>query len=124
MRDAADAGPIEYVWCLSAVRLARIYAYQVILLDALARHGVSVSFLDTLRIEDDPQARLFIQVKGVIAEYDRAKIAERYRRRKLWCARAGESPISIRQPSSSGRRCCAGAPFAFPDLEAANCFVE
>src|SRR5262245_37328504 len=30
------------------------------------------------------------QVQGVIAEYERAKIAERYRRGKLWRARAGE----------------------------------
>ena len=67
-----------------------MYAYQVIVLDELARHGVSVSFHDTPMIEDDPQARLLTQVQGVIAEYERAKIAERYRRGKLWRARKGE----------------------------------
>ena len=67
-----------------------MYAYQVIVLDELARHGVSVSFHDTPQIEDDPQARLLTQVQGVIAEYERAKIAERYRRGKLWRSRAGE----------------------------------
>ena len=51
---------------------------------------MSVSFLDTPKIEDDPQARLLTQVQGVIAEYERAKIAERYRRGKLWRSRAGE----------------------------------
>ena len=30
-----------------------------------------------------PQARLLTQVQGVIAEYEKAKIAERYRRAKL-----------------------------------------
>ena len=90
LRDAAEAGHIESMWCLSADRLARMYAYQVIVLDELARHGVSVSFLDTPKIEDDPQARLLTQVQGVIAEYERAKIAERYRRGKLWRSRAGE----------------------------------
>ena len=90
LRDAAEAGYFEGVWCLSADRLARMYAYQVIVLDELARHGVSVSFYDTPRIDDDPQARLLTQVQGVIAEYERAKIAERYRRGKLWRARAGE----------------------------------
>ena len=90
LRDAAEAGYIEGVWCLSADRLARMYAYQVIVLDELARHGVSVSFHDTPMIEDDPQARLLTQVQGVIAEYERAKIAERYRRGKLWRARKGE----------------------------------
>ena len=39
---------------------------------------------------DDPQSVLLIQVQGVIAEYERAKIAERYRRGKLFRARAGE----------------------------------
>jgi len=30
LRDAAQAGLIERVWCLSPDRLARVYAYQVI----------------------------------------------------------------------------------------------
>ena len=91
LRDAAEAGHIEGVWCLSADRLARMYAYQVIVLDELSRHGVTVRFHDTPPIEDDPQARLLTQVQGVIAEYERAKIAERYRRGKLWRARSGEA---------------------------------
>ncbi|MDQ3209846.1 MAG: recombinase family protein [Actinomycetota bacterium] len=78
------------MWCLSPDRLARVYAYQVIVLDELARHGVAVFFADAPAIDDDPQARLLTQVQGVIAEYERAKIAERYRRGKLWRARAGE----------------------------------
>src|SRR5947209_10112131 len=90
LRDAAEAGVIEAVWCLSPDRLARMYAYQVIVLDELARHGVSVLFADAPALDDDPQARLLTQVQGVIAEYERAKIAERYRRGKLWRARAGE----------------------------------
>ena len=71
-------------------RLARIYAYQVIVLDELARHGVTVLFHDAPPLADDPQAQLLTQVQGVIAEYERAKIAERYRRGKLWRAGAGE----------------------------------
>ncbi len=90
MRDAAEAGQIDAVWCLSPDRLARVYAYQVIVLDELARCGVSVLFHDAPALNDDPQARLLTQVQGVIAEYERAKIAERYRRGKLWRARAGE----------------------------------
>jgi site-specific DNA recombinase len=90
LRDAAEAGVIEAVWCLSPDRLARMYAYQVIVLDELNRHGVRVLFTDAPALDDDPQARLLIQVQGVIAEYERAKIAERYRRGKLWRARRGE----------------------------------
>jgi len=90
LRDAAEAGLLDAVWCLSPDRLARIYAYQVMVLDELARHGVAVRFHDTPALTDDPQAQLLTQVQGVIAEYERAKIAERYRRGKLWRSRAGE----------------------------------
>jgi site-specific DNA recombinase len=90
VRDAAEAGQIDAVWCLSPDRLARVYAYQVIVVDELARCGVSVLFHDTPALTDDPQTHLLTQVQGVIAEYERAKIAERYRRGKLWRSRAGE----------------------------------
>ena len=66
LRDAAEAGLIEAVWCLSPDRLARAYAYQVVVLDELERFGVRVLFVDTPPL-DDPQARLLTQVQGVIA---------------------------------------------------------
>src|SRR4051812_13648893 len=90
LRDAAEAGALDTVLCLCADRLARAYAYQVLILDELERFGVQVHFLDGPAPGDDPQARLLVQVQGVIAEYERAKIAERYRRGKLHRARAGE----------------------------------
>ena len=91
LRDAAEGGLFEQVWCLSPDRLARAYAYQVLVLDELARLGVTVRFTDAPDLPaDDPQAVLLTQVQGVIAEYEKAKIAERYRRGKLFRARAGE----------------------------------
>ncbi len=91
LRDAAEAGVFELVWCLSPDRLARAYAYQVLVLDELARFGVAVRFTDAPDLAaGDPQATLLTQVQGVIAEYEKAKIAERYRRGKLFRARAGE----------------------------------
>jgi site-specific DNA recombinase len=91
LRDAAEAGLVERVWCLSPDRLARAYAYQVLVLDELARFGVSVAFTDSPGLAaDDPQATLLTQVQGVIAEYEKAKIAERNRRGRLFRARAGE----------------------------------
>jgi site-specific DNA recombinase len=89
LRDAAEAGTIDAVWCLSPDRLARAYAYQVLILDELARHQVPVLFADAPPL-DDPQARLLVQVQGVIAEYEKAKFAERERRGKLYRSRAGE----------------------------------
>jgi site-specific DNA recombinase len=71
LRDAAQAGLFEVVCCLSPDRLARSYAYQVLILDELARFGVSVAFADAPGLDqDDPQARLLTQVQGVIAEYE------------------------------------------------------
>lgn len=46
LRDAAETGLIDAAWCLSPDRLARVYAYQVTVLDELARHGVKVFFAD------------------------------------------------------------------------------
>jgi len=72
LRDAAEAGLFEVVWCLSPDRLARSYAYQVLILDELARLGVAVRFTDAPGLDEhDPQARLLTQVQGVIAEYER-----------------------------------------------------
>ena len=91
LRDAAEAGLIERVWCLSPDRLARAYAYQVLVLDELDRFGIGVVFTDSPGLAaDDPQSVLLTQVQGVIAEYEKAKIAERYRRGKLFRASAGE----------------------------------
>jgi site-specific DNA recombinase len=90
LRDAAEAGRFEQVWCLTPDRLARSYAYQILVTDELARHGVPVRYLDAPPLNDDPEATLLVQVQGVIAEYERAKIAERNRRGRLFRARAGE----------------------------------
>jgi len=89
LRDAAETGAIEAVWCLSPDRLARSYAYQILILDELARYRVPVRFTDAPPL-DDPQGRLLVQIQGVIAEHERAKFAERGRRGKLYRARAGE----------------------------------
>jgi site-specific DNA recombinase len=90
LRDAAEAGVLDGVVCLCADRLARAYAYQVLILEELERFGVTVRFLEGPALGADPQATLLVQMQGVIAEYERAKIAERYRRGKLYRARAGE----------------------------------
>jgi hypothetical protein len=59
LRQAASAGTIEAVWCLSADRLARDYAYQLLILDELAGHQVTVRFSDGTSVDD---ARLLAQL--------------------------------------------------------------
>src|SRR5438128_2528834 len=97
LRDQAEAGAFEAVWCLSPDRLARAYVYQVLVLDELDQFGVRVICSDAAAIDDAPQRRLLTQVQGVIAEYERARIAERTRRGRLYRSRAGEG-VSWKAP--------------------------
>ena len=53
------------------------YAYQMLVLDELERFHVRMLFSDAPTLDDDPQARLLTQIQGVVAEYERAKIASR-----------------------------------------------
>ena len=64
--------------CYSPDRLARRYAYQALLIDEFARAGTEVRFLKGPRAET-PEDELLIQFQGMIAEYERAQIAERTR---------------------------------------------
>jgi site-specific DNA recombinase len=88
LRDAAAAGAIDRVYVHSPDRLARKYAYQVLLVDELERCGAEVVFLNR-QLGQSPEDDLLLQVQGMIAEYERAKIMERCRRGKLHAARRG-----------------------------------
>jgi len=88
LRDQAAAGAIDRLYVLSPDRLSRKYAYQVLIVEELARCGVEVIFLNN-PIGKDPEENLLLQVQGMIAEYERAKIMERSRRGKQHAARRG-----------------------------------
>ena len=92
VRDLAAAGDIEVVLVHSPDRLSRKYAYPVLLIEELGRHGVETRFLDapsSATAED----QLLVQFQGMIAEYERAQILERSRRGKRHRARAGEISV-------------------------------
>src|SRR5262245_64747232 len=57
-------------------RLSRKYAYQVLLLEEFARHGVEIVFLQGPRAET-PEDVLLLQFQGMIAEYEKAQIRAR-----------------------------------------------
>src|SRR5215217_1516234 len=88
LRDAAAAGLLDRVYVHSPDRLARRYAYQVLLIDEFRRAGVEVVFLNRA-IGLSPEDYLLLQVQGMVAEYERAKILERSRRGKRHAARQG-----------------------------------
>jgi site-specific DNA recombinase len=88
LRDVIAAGAIDRLYVHSPDRLARKYAYQVLLVDEFQRMGVEVVFLNR-ELGRSPEDDLLLQVQGMMAEYERAKIVERHRRGKLHAARAG-----------------------------------
>src|SRR5690348_5131849 len=89
LRDAVRDGVVGIVAVLTPDRLARKYAYQVLLLEEFRRAGCAVVFLQH-PISDDPNDQLLLQIQGAIAEYERAVLAERFRRGKLQRAREGQ----------------------------------
>jgi site-specific DNA recombinase len=88
LRDQAAAGVLDRLYVHSPDRLARSYAYQVLLLEEFRRCGVEVAFLNR-PIGRSPEEDLLLQVQGMMAEYERAKISERSRRGKRHAARNG-----------------------------------
>ncbi len=88
LRDRAAEGTLDLIYVHSPDRLSRKYAYQALLLDEFARAGVEVVFLNHQGGES-PEDQLLLQMQGMIAEYERAKILERNRRGKIHRARKG-----------------------------------
>jgi site-specific DNA recombinase len=100
LRDRIADDAITTLYVHAPDRLARKYAYQVLLLDEFRKHDVTTVFLHgpSGRSAED---ELLVQVQGMIAEYERAKILERCRRGKIHRARQGSvNPMS-------------GAPYGF-----------
>ena len=88
LRDVIAARAVDRLYIHSPDRLARKYAYQVLLVDEFRRAGVEVIFLNRA-LGQSPEDDLLLQVQGMIAEYERAKIIERHRRGKRHAAQAG-----------------------------------
>src|SRR3954454_25339893 len=101
LRDAVAAGTVDRVYVHSPHRLARRYAYQVLLIDEFRRLGVEIMFLNRA-IGLSPEDDLLLQVQGMVAEYERAKILERSRRGKRHAAHQGR--ISVLSGAPYGYR--------------------
>ena len=108
LRDAAYAGEIDRLYVLAPDRLARRHAYQVVLLEEFARCAVEVIFLNHRATGDTPEEELLLQMQGMIAEYERAKILERTRRGKRAAATRGAVSVLT------------GAPFGYRYISKAD----
>ena len=97
LRDVAWAGGFTRLYVHSPDRLARKYAWQVLLVEELQRGGIEIVFLNrTLGVS--PEEDLLLQMQGMIAEYERAKIMERSRRGKRQAARRGSVSVLCAAP--------------------------
>ena len=100
VRDLAAEGELDAVLVYAPDRLSRRYAYQILLIEELARAGVETLFIRSPRATT-AEDQLLLQFQGMIAEYERAQIVERSRRGKRHRARQGQ--VSV----------LSGAPFGY-----------
>ena len=96
LRDQAAAGVIDRLYVLDPDRFSRKYAYQVLILEELTRCGVEVVFLHNPPGRG-PEENLLLQVQGMIAEYERAKIMDAV-------AGASSTPPATAQSTCSAAR--------------------
>jgi site-specific DNA recombinase len=113
LRDLAAVGAIDRIYVHAPDRLARNYAYQVLLLDEWQPANVELVFLNQ-SLGKSPEDDLLLQMQGIIAEYERAKFMERSRRGKrhaaqggllnvMSCAPFGYRYVSVRESGGKAR---------------------
>ena len=124
VRDLAAEGQIQVVLAYSPDRLSRKYAYQILLIEELARNGVETLFVKAPQ-GSSAEDQLLVQFQGMISEYERAQILERSRRGKRHRAQSGE--VSVMSGAPYGYRYVRktdDAPAAYVVLEAEARVVE
>jgi site-specific DNA recombinase len=124
VRDLAAEGQIQVVLAYSPDRLSRKYAYQILLIEELARNGVETLFVKAPQ-GSSAEDQLLVQFQGMISEYERAQILERSRRGKRHRAQSGE--VSVMSGAPYGYRYVRKtdeAPAAYVVIEAEARVVE
>jgi site-specific DNA recombinase len=96
VRDLAAEGELDAVLVYAPDRLSRRYAYQILLIEELARAGVETLFIRSPRATT-AEDQLLLQFQGMIAEYERAQILERSRRGKRHRAQQGQVSVPQRR---------------------------
>src|SRR6202049_2135250 len=67
VRDLAAEGQVQVVLAYAPDRLSRKYAYQILLIEELARHGVETLFVKAPQ-SASAEDQLLVQFQGMIAE--------------------------------------------------------
>lgn len=68
--------PVNYFVCLDPDRFSRSLFLQLLVTDEIERAGIQLVFVQH-NYESTPEGRLFYQMRGAIAEFEKAKIKER-----------------------------------------------
>ena len=97
LRDLVALSAVDLVYVHAPDRLARSYAHQVLLIEEFAQAGTQVIFLNR-PIGTTPEDSLLLQLQGMFAEYERAKVLERSRRGKRHRAQTGAVSVLSRAP--------------------------
>src|SRR5215217_4107883 len=101
LRDLVAMSAIDVVYVHAPDRLARSYAHQAVLIEEFARAGTQVMFLNR-PIGQSPEDNLLLQLQGMFAEYERARMLERSRRGKRYLAQVGSVSVLSRAPYGYG----------------------
>jgi site-specific DNA recombinase len=88
LRDLVNARAIAAVIVYDPDRLSRNLGHQLLLAEECERAGVRLLIV-SYPLERGPEAWLFFQMRGALAEYERAKILERTQRGRIGRAQAG-----------------------------------
>lgn len=91
LREAVRSGAVDLVICLDPDRLSRKLAHQLLLTEEIEKAGARVEFVN-FEWRDTPEGRLFYNIRGAIAEYEREKIRDRTVAGRRQRARAGLMP--------------------------------
>ena len=93
LRNDAKKKKWEAVLIYDPDRLARRYSYQELVMDELKEAGIEVMFI-TVSAPKNSEDKILHGVRGLFAEYERAKIAERFRLGKLRKVKDGHILVS------------------------------
>jgi site-specific DNA recombinase len=88
LRQDAKSKIWEAVLIYDPDRLARRYSYQELVMDELREAGIEIIFI-TVSAPKNSEDKILHGVRGLFAEYERAKITERFRLGKLRKAKDG-----------------------------------
>ena len=98
LRDLIHTGGVDRLYIHSPDRLARKFVLQAILMEEFTKQQVEVIFLSSPNSDASAESNLLLQMQGMIAEYERAKILERTRRGRRFNARQGRVSVLGRAP--------------------------